>query len=362
MEEIAPKTEKEAAGQHMAEAEFAEGILEEILREADEDIREATETFNEDRGLQGRWPPFDITRHQPPPELAHLCFATTTLHYKLEEEEWDEKDETQIHTWLALLDLSLTGVAHEVYSRCNDLLEEFLSTNNTTDKEGNKRPLSEILSSDLRKELLERFTYDTLEYFIYRLEHKLNTAFNEHWHEAYFLAANCMTTEMMRAMQEAGVEVIRDPNEPSDKLNRMLAKFAAQRRGLLKRDLAECLGALDFTELAKHYERLLPVWKDAKVIYRQNNGRPMWRDLIRAAHPDIEFDDDLLARLTGRLNDLSQDVQEKVSEKGGDSRPSSIALEHAARLCGAAPYQYSLRHLYNVRGKAQGGHCRAENE
>lgn len=347
-EETPPKAEQEAASQYKAEAEFAKGILEEVLREADEAIREA-KTLDEDRGLPGRWPPFDITRYHPPPEIAHLSFTTTTLNYRPEGEEWDEKDETQLHTWLALLDLPLTDVAHEVYSRCNYLLEELLSTNNATDKEGARRPLSEIISSDLRKELLERFIYDTLEYFIYRLDHKLNTVFNEHWHEAYFLAVNRIATEMMGAMREAGVEVIHDPNEPSEKMNRLLAKFAGQRRELLKGDLAECLGALDFTELAEHYDRLLLVWKDAKVIYKQNSGRSMWRDLIRAAHPEIEFDDDLIARVSGKLNDLPPEVQEKLSEKGGDSRPSSIALEHAARLCRAAPYQYSLRHLYNIK-------------
>jgi hypothetical protein len=162
-----------------------------------------------------------------------------------------------------------------------------------------------------------------------------------------------MMSEVIGTMQEAGVQVIYDPNEPSEKMNRLLSKFAAQRKELLKSDLAECLGSLDFTELAEHYDSVLPVWKDAKLIFKQNSKRPTWRELIRAAHPDVEFDEDLLARLSGKLNDLPEDVQAKLSAKGGDSKPSSIALEHAARLCGAAPYQYGVRYLYILKNEAK---------
>lgn len=357
-EETPQKAEKGAAAQYRAEAEFAEGILEELLSEADEAIREANEAF-EDRGLPGRWPPFDITRHHPRPEIAHLCYTTTILNYKLEGEEWDEKDETQLHSWLALLKLPVSDVAHEVYSRCNDLLEDFLSTNYATDKEGHRHLLSAVVSPELRKQLLERFVYDTIEYIIYRLDRKLNTALNELWHEAYFLASNSMAMEMMGAMWETGVEVIHDPNEPTEKMNRLLAKFAGQRKEVLKSDLAERLGLLDFTELAEHYNRLLPVWKDAKSIYKQNIGRKAWRDLIRAEYEDTEFPDDLLSRLTGNLKDLPEEIRAKLRAKGGitkkdgASTPSSIALEHAARLCGAEPYQYSVRHLYNIKNETR---------
>jgi hypothetical protein len=261
---------------------------------------------------------------------------------------------------LALLDFPLFhGFSDEVYFRCRGSLGQFLSTSNAIDNEGKRQALSEIVSQDLREKLLKQYVRDTIEYFIYRLDYKLNTALNELWHEAYFLAGNRMTTETMRAMREAEIEVIHDLNEPTEAMNRLLTKFAAQRRKLLKSDLADCLWTLDFTELAEHYDRLLLVWKDAKTFYKQNSKRVEWRELIRVAHRDTEFDDDLLSRLTGNLRDLPEELRAKLREKGGitkkdgGSSPSSIALEHAARLCGAEPYQYSLRHLYNLKNEAK---------
>jgi hypothetical protein len=332
----------------------AQELFEDLLKEADEARKEAKEDDEESL------PPFlTVWPHPPPPEFAHLAHLlprNIKLSYQIESDEsaWDEKDdEAGDQIWGATVVLDTEGLARDIYSRCGQSLDKFLAANIITDKEGRRRPLSEIIGADGRDEVLENFARDTMEFIIYRLLTKLEVAFNEHWAESHFLGLTRMITETTDAMEEMGVEVIRDPNEVLSQMNRLLAEAAARRRRLLKSDVADCLGVPDFQDFAAYYEKTLPVWRDAKLIYKQNSRRATWRDLIRAAYPDMKLDDDLIERLSGRLNDLPQDVQEKLSEKGGDSKPSSIALEHAARLCGAAPYQYSLRHLYNLKNEAK---------
>lgn len=108
------------------------------------------------------------------------------------------------------------------------------------------------------------------------------------------------------------------------------------------------VGAENFAE---NYQILLPIWQDAKKIYGEHGAHATWCGMVRAKYPEINFHDDLLYRLTGKLCDLPEEVQAKVSDSGGDNTPSSIALEHAARMCGARAYQYSTRYLYELRRK-----------
>lgn len=89
-----------------------------------------------------------------------------------------------------------------------------------------------------------------------------------------------------------------------------------------------------------------------KKIYSQNSESETWRDMVRAKYQE-EFDDDLLTRITGKLENLPDEIQAKLTETDGDHTPSSIALEHAARLCGAQPYQFGTRHLYKIAKKGK---------
>lgn len=328
----------------------AQEILEDILKEAD-------------KNRHGEWkdvPPFITHWPKPcPPEYSHIehCLPKNIiLSYKIVGEDFvgNEEDEGAAGgCWEATVLLETDGLPQYIYSACKESLDKHLATNNTFDKEGNKRPLSEVIPSYLRQTMLGAFAEYMMDYLIYRLNQKMVIAFNEHFTEAHFLCYTRIINELMGTMEEAGVEIIGDPNEPVDIMDRLLGRSSALRRKILKNDLADSLGIPNFEEFGERYESVLPVWKDAKLIYKQNSKRPAWRELIRAAHPDVEFDDDLLARLSGRLADLPEDIQEKLAEKGGDSKPSSIALEHAARLCGAQPYRYSLRHLYNIKNEAK---------
>jgi len=98
----------------------------------------------------------------------------------------------------------------------------------------------------------------------------------------------------------------------------------------------------NLSELLNHYITVLPLWQDAKDIYKDNRNRN-WKRIIDTVHPYLP--DDLVARLSGNPADLSDEIKAKLAEKGGTSEPSDIAVEHAARLCGAPDYGYALSTL-----------------
>jgi hypothetical protein len=84
--------------------------------------------------------------------------------------------------------------------------------------------------------------------------------------------------------------------------------------------------AFDLAGLARIHRTLHPKWKDAKRLFTQNRNLD-WRSIVKVAYPDLP--DDLI----------------KLLGEKGSSAPSHIALEHAARTCGATPFAYSVRWL-----------------
>lgn len=74
--------------------------------------------------------------------------------------------------------------------------------------------------------------------------------------------------------------------------------------------------------LAQNYERLKPIWLEAKRIARdaqgakESNRRLRWAEAASATYP--ELDADLIARL---------------APDSSDARPADIALTHATRIC-----------------------------
>jgi hypothetical protein len=100
----------------------------------------------------------------------------------------------------------------------------------------------------------------------------------------------------------------------------------------------------DLQGLRSHYNILHPIVRQAKSIYRQYRNRN-WKGMVFAAYPDLP--EDLIARLCDPP-DLTEDLLRALSEKGGTSKPSDIAIEAAARCCGAPPYSYSISYLKEV--------------
>lgn len=124
----------------------------------------------------------------------------------------------------------------------------------------------------------------------------------------------------------------------------LVNKAAEEKRELLEK-YVEVTSPLARVELMpEHYERLYAVWKDAKRLSDEHGEA--WAGMLKAKYADLTFDDDLLARLSGNTSGLRESLLERIEEQGGEPIPSSIALEHAARMCGAYKYQYHARTLY----------------
>lgn len=106
----------------------------------------------------------------------------------------------------------------------------------------------------------------------------------------------------------------------------------------------------NWEELPMHKSFLDEVWAKAKEIYRDVRSHKTWRDTIKQeikAEYELELPDDLVTRLAGNWADLSEKAQEKLStQRDRISQPSDIAIEHAARLCGADHYQFTISYLY----------------
>lgn len=83
----------------------------------------------------------------------------------------------------------------------------------------------------------------------------------------------------------------------------------------------------DLSNLTNHYNELRSIWRDAKSLYRRNSESRNWREMIRVEYTDLPLD--LINRLVLQ----------------GESRPSDLALEHAARLCGVPKNHYTTRWL-----------------
>lgn len=85
--------------------------------------------------------------------------------------------------------------------------------------------------------------------------------------------------------------------------------------------------------LASNYERLQPIWAEAKRIAvaarksKETTRSRRWQEEVKGAYPDLP--DEFIERLS--------------APRSADAKPSDIALAHAASLC--IPVSYSLRRL-----------------
>jgi hypothetical protein len=135
----------------------------------------------------------------------------------------------------------------------------------------------------------------------------------------------------------------------------MLVELAAkEKQQLLEQYLRATSPAPQLERIGEHYKRLHPIWRDIKKFYSERGQSPAWRDMVKLEYGDEQFDDDLLTRITGNLESLSEPTLNLMEEKGGDCTPSTIAIEHAARLCGAWRYQFHVRKLFREAGVRAG--------
>jgi hypothetical protein len=137
----------------------------------------------------------------------------------------------------------------------------------------------------------------------------------------------------------------------SEDVKALSKSMATERRRFLTSQINRFKHKPQLEKLPELYPMLHKVWQSAKKIYEDNGESETWRGMVCAKYPELTFDDDLLTRVTGKLETLSEDIQAKLAEKDGDHTPHTIALEHAARMCGASPYQYGVRYYNKLKSK-----------
>ena len=147
------------------------------------------------------------------------------------------------------------------------------------------------------------------------------------------------------------------PMSEEEAIDVILKELRAHAKELLDAPIGERGGSkpdYDLTHLGSHFESVYPLWQEAKRLYRQaqktkeKTRREKWRESIKIIYTDLP--DDLIERLA-KVPTLSEEINIKLQQKGGSSASADIAAEHAARLCGAPAYHYSIRYLKGLLSK-----------
>jgi hypothetical protein len=158
------------------------------------------------------------------------------------------------------------------------------------------------------------------------------------------------THENLRGIKISGLKEV---------MEAIVADTSREKRELLEHYLRATSPEPRLEQIGVHYERLYPIWVDVKDIFTRYGSTPNWRDMARARFDKGDpVDDDLLARITSNLSSLSEETLSLIEDKGGECTPSSIAIEHAARFCGAWKYQFHTRTLFRARRESNKGNAK----
>jgi hypothetical protein len=153
-------------------------------------------------------------------------------------------------------------------------------------------------------------------------------------------------------------------------LQRHVAAYFADwlTRPLLTRSLPGKRAYAQIELLLAYYESLLPQWEEASRFCQDalRSASPIrqtsWRDEIAKNYPDLDNQPRLIERLPPK-HQWVQGLTEEVREDHRSSKAADIALEHAARMCGAADYKYALSTLQqNLRKHRRKQDCFEEPE
>lgn len=241
------------------------------------------------------------------------------------------------------------GLTDYMTEMCGKLLDEFISTATSKKLDDSMGKIADIpLPAERRTEWINGLARIAIRSFIEYLQPKLSHALLEHELEIKVL--------MRGFIEQAfnGFTGLQSPVSAKKEADRLAAMIKADRRAWLVGSLDRIAGKPSFSQLAEHYQFLLPKWRDAKAVYKQNKRRAKWKEIVISAIEGVALPDDLLNRLPGPQAELAEDIQAALQRTGADSSPSNLAIEHAARLCGFKPYDNPVRGLF-ARIKRQAG-------
>jgi hypothetical protein len=205
--------------------------------------------------------------------------------------------------------------------------------------------LKMVFESKNPEGLAATFAYITMQNLI----PKMKSAFAELGQESIKILEGIMFLGMERSGfdEKTGFQI----PDMTKHLTDLSKDMAGRRRKQLIEQINVFAGTPRLELMPQVYPKLHKIWRQVKKIYAANDESETWRDMVKAKYPDLPFDDDLLTRVAGNTETLPDEIQIKLDETDGNDTPSSIALEHAARLLGAAPYQHSTRHYYRLAGR-----------
>jgi hypothetical protein len=212
----------------------------------------------------------------------------------------------------------------------------------------------EVISNEQLQPLLDIWLVETVMYVVKWLPSKLSELLGQLQYEAAlnFISHQEKTDEAKtiyvsgKTFRITKEHLIAKPAK-SERDNIVVDEFLRKEREQIKQRLGVkgrggSTAEYDLNQLSKRFEETYKIIDDAKRIYKNNRNDKRWREFILKEYPDLPAD--LLERLSKSPN-LSDEIWAKLSEKGGASAASDLALEYAARLCGAPLYHYTLRHL-----------------
>jgi hypothetical protein len=159
--------------------------------------------------------------------------------------------------------------------------------------------------------------------------------------------------EHMRRAAGLKVELAADTKRFLERLHQRL--YADERTRWMNIHAGGSKSSLDKYQgaLATHYERLRPVWRQAKKIYRKHGGGRKGREAVKREYREFSpFIEGTLGaqyakpehrglpdKLIAKLEPAREDAREY------DSSPEYIAYEHAAFLCGFKIGEYSVKRI-----------------
>lgn len=211
-------------------------------------------------------------------------------------------------------------------------------------KETEKLARRYAVSEDDRFFMTELYTIVATVYFLNNFRQKLSDSIEE-----LFIEATVAFKSLNKVLFTDG---IRKRTLRSHIINEIFIKTESRRKEYLKQAFFELDSTWMLSELSEHYQQLKPIWREAQKIYRANRKFTVWKRAVKheiASQFNLELPDDLIERLSGNWANLPEEIQAKLSaQRDKLSQPADIAIEHAARLCGADPYQFSLSYLYRI--------------
>jgi hypothetical protein len=216
--------------------------------------------------------------------------------------------------------------------------------------------LHEADEAEGRKEgLLKAFSIWFEMYFLHCLSNNLTLVLQHTTDDAALIAAAQLQSLQVQTVGTIkGIKNISVKGVP-ESLKFNLERQNKEKRGLLEKYL-EVIAPVRFEGINRYYDALLPIWQDIQRIATTHGDA--WRDMMKAKYGgkiivfsevfdrmfDNLFADDLLKRIAGERSKLSEAEQTLIEDR--DDSPSTIALEHSARLCGAYRGQFTPRYLF----------------